>query len=123
MAEHNDLGLFGEEQSVAYLQTQGYKIRHRNWRSGRQELDIVAETDDTLVIVEVKTRRVGMLVPPSESVGTTKVRNLVYAANAYVRRFDILKPIRFDVIWVVVGGGKVEKIEHIEDAFLPSVNM
>ena len=54
MAEHNDLGNLGEERAQAYLSSNGYHIRHCNWFFGKLELDIVAEKDGWLVIVEVK---------------------------------------------------------------------
>ena len=56
MAEHNELGKAGENAAVAYLEEHGYLIRHRNWRKGHFELDIVAAKENELVIVEVKTR-------------------------------------------------------------------
>ena len=56
MAAHNELGKEGELLAANHLQSEGYVIRHRNWRCGHKELDIVAEKDGTLVFVEVKTR-------------------------------------------------------------------
>ena len=123
MAEHNELGTIGEEKSAEYLISKGYILRHRNWRSGKYELDIVAEKDDMLVIVEVKTRKSNTLLPPTASIDRTKMRNSIYAANAYIQRFNINKGTRFDIIsvWIDISGN-VEKIEHLEDAFLPYVN-
>lgn len=56
MAAHNELGKEGEDLAALHLMEKGYRIRHRNWRSGKKEIDIVAEKDGELVIVEVKTR-------------------------------------------------------------------
>ena len=42
MAKHNDLGKAGENAAAAYLEKEDYLIRHRNWRKGHFELDIVA---------------------------------------------------------------------------------
>ncbi len=124
MAAHNDLGMLGEEKSVEYLQSKGYVIKHRNWRSGKYEIDIVAENDKYVVIVEVKTRKSGTLLSPVESVNKTKIRNLVYAANAYIRRFNVTKQTRFDIISMTIDQtGSVDSLEHYEDAFLPYVNM
>ncbi len=124
MAAHNDLGMLGEEKSVEYLQSKGYVIKQRNWRSGRYEIDIVAENDKYVVIVEVKTRKSGTLLSPVESVNKTKIRNLVYAANAYIRRFNVTKQTRFDIISMTIDStGSVDGFEHLEDAFLPYVNM
>lgn len=124
MAAHNDLGMLGEEKSVEYLQSKGYVIKQRNWRSGKYEIDIVAENDKYVVIVEVKTRKSGTLLSPVESVNKTKIRNLVYAANAYIRRFNVTKQTRFDIISMTIDQtGNVDSLEHYEDAFLPYVNM
>ena len=51
MAAHNELGKEGEDEAVRYLETKGYRICHRNWRSGRKELDIVAEHQGELIVV------------------------------------------------------------------------
>ena len=84
----------------------------------------VAENDKYVVIVEVKTRKSGTLLSPVESVNKTKIRNLVYAANAYIRRFNVTKQTRFDIISMTIDStGSVDGFEHLEDAFLPYVNM
>lgn len=57
MAKHNELGKEGENAAAEYLMSKGYSIRHRNWHSGKRELDIVAQKDGELIVVEVKTRR------------------------------------------------------------------
>ena len=51
MAEHNLLGKAGEDAAVQYLEQQEYNIRHRNWRKGHVELDIVAAQNGELIIV------------------------------------------------------------------------
>ncbi len=120
MADHNELGELGEERAVEYLSGKGYKIRHRNWRSGKLELDIVAEINNTLVVVEVRTRRDSFLLHPTETVNKTKMRNTIQAAEAYIFKNNIMMPTQFDIISVVVGSQESGcKIEHIEDAFLP----
>ena len=64
MAEHNDLGKWGEDEAALYLEDEGYTIIDRDWRLGRRDLDILAYTPDgnTLVVVEVKTRTVISIV-------------------------------------------------------------
>ena len=56
MADHNDLGNLGEERAQAFLRQKGYDIKETNWVTGKLEIDIIALKDNTLVIVEVKTR-------------------------------------------------------------------
>lgn len=118
MAEHNEFGKEGEDAAVAYLQSKGYLIRARNWRQGKFEIDIVAENEEYLVIVEVRSRRDNFLLHPIESVGSRKIKNIINAAECYIFSNNILKETRFDIISVVDSGGKTQ-IEHIEDAFLP----
>ncbi len=121
MAKHNDLGKLGEERAQAYLQANGYMIRHANWRHLKGELDIVAEKDNQLIVVEVKSRSTEFFEHPKDAVTNGKIRNIVNATQGYIETFDINMETRFDIISVLP---KDENfiIEHIEDAFLPPVN-
>ena len=56
MAQHNETGKFGEEYAIAYLEEQGYEIVEKNWRWQKAEIDIIALKNNTLAVVEVKTR-------------------------------------------------------------------
>ncbi len=122
MAKHNDLGNIGEERAVDYLRAQGYIIRHQNWTSGKKELDIVAEKENTLVVVEVKTRSTEYFEHPKEAITNAKIRNIVGAAEAYIFEFDLMMETRFDIVSVIPRKDGFFSIEHIEDAFLPPVN-
>ena len=122
MAEHNKLGKDGESAAVAYLKENGYEILHTNWRQGYCELDIVAKTEDELVIVEVKTRSEGSMTNPEDAVTNSKIRNIISAADVYIQFFGIDLPARFDII-SVTGKGPLFEIDHIEDAFYPPVNI
>lgn len=119
MAEHNEFGKVGEEEAVSYLRSKGYSILHRNWRSGKHELDIIAENSEYLIIVEVRARSGGYLLHPIDSVGPRKIRNIILAAEKYIFANNIEKETRFDIISVVVNSKGESCIEHIEDAFLP----
>jgi putative endonuclease len=119
MAQHNELGKSGESAALNHLKAHGYRIRHTNWRYGHQELDIVADTADELVIVEVKTRN-GLWDAPEDAVTYAKIKNIVAAADAYIKYFDLDLPARFDII-SITGNDPLFKIEHIEDAFYPPV--
>lgn len=117
MAKHNLLGQAGEEAACRYLVHKGYRLRHRNWRCGHLELDIVAEWLGEIVFVEVKTRSHEGLVAPRESVTHIKRRHLLDAAAAYLahHRLDLV-PFRFDVI-EVVGTAPPFALRHMENAF------
>jgi putative endonuclease len=117
MAEHNQTGKRGEDIAEAFLKGKGYTIIERNWHSSHKELDIIAEHEGWLVIVEVKTRSGDSLILPEDAVDRKKIRRTVSAAHHYVCMHDINKPVRFDVIAIVFENG-ITKIEHFEDAFL-----
>ena len=117
MAEHNDLGRWGEDVAAEYLRQKGYVIVERDWKSGHRDLDIIALDGDTVVFVEVKTRRNCLFTEPVEAVNYQKIRNLQQAANHYIHYRRIDREIRFDIISVVGTIGSHPDIEHIEDAF------
>lgn len=121
MAAHNELGKWGENLAEEYLVRKGYFIRHRNWRLGKRDLDIVALTEDqtTIVFVEVKTRKWDDVIDPEAAVDWKKMKSIGYAANAYIKEFNIDADVRFDVITVVGNDGTEPKVNHIEDAFNP----
>ena len=76
MAEHNRLGASGEKAACEYLQGKGYTIREMNWRSGKLELDIVAQKGTVLVFIEVKTRQNNQYGFPEEAITPAKIRGL-----------------------------------------------
>jgi putative endonuclease len=120
MAEHNNLGKEGEEQATTYLVNHNYTIRHRNWRSGKKELDIIAEKEGQLIVVEVKTRRDEKFARPEDAVTPMKIRRTVAAADAYIRCYAIDLPVRFDIL-TLVGNKNRYTIEHIKDAFVSPI--
>lgn len=121
MAEHNDLGAWGEDRAASYLEERGYVIAERDWTVGKRDLDIIALSDDRkfLVFVEVKTRRDDELAEPEQAVDVAKMRNLAIAANAYIKMNEVDLPVRFDIISIVSKGRDDRRIEHIVDAFNP----
>lgn len=121
MALHNKLGQEGETAAVNYLKDNNYQILHVNWRYGHLELDIVAQKEDELVIVEVKTRS-GNWDSPESAVTKTKISRIISATNCYIHFFDIDLSIRFDII-CITGNHPLFQIEHIEDAFYPPMNV
>ena len=120
MIDPHELGKLGEDLAVNYLIDNGYQILERNWRSGHKEIDIIALKDGVLAIVEVKTRKSDDYGEPEIAVGITKQRMLIWAADAYVRYKNLNVDVRFDIISIVISDGEPE-IEHIEDAFYPSL--
>jgi putative endonuclease len=122
MADHLEFGKKGEEIAAGYLQKKGYKILETNWRFGRNEIDIVARdaSGKYIVVVEVKSRHSIYGGEPETAVNRDKQRTLIRAANAYVRTKNLQEEIRFDIISILINK-EGEKINHIEDAFYPTL--
>lgn len=116
-----ELGTIGEEAAVDYLINQGYVILNRNWHYGSLELDIVALDGDFLAIVEVKMRDYNYLVSPTDAVNKTKQKNLINAANGYIKKFKRHEEVRFDIVSITHHNGDIQNIELIKYAFYPSV--
>lgn len=117
MALHNDLGKKGEALAEEYLSRNGYQILAKNWRYLKAEIDIIAQKEDTLAIVEVKTRSSVDIVSPEAAVNDKKIKLLVSAANEYVIKNDLDVEARFDIISIYKKGEKYN-LNHIKDAFL-----
>ena len=117
---HIRQGLWGERVAARTLKQKGHRILGRRVRVGRRdELDLVTRDGDTLVFVEVKTRRSEDFARPAEAVDRAKRHALSRAAVRYVQRLRQRPPyIRFDVVEVVgrEGEGK-PSVRHIENAF------
>ena len=120
MAESHSLGEQGEELAAAYLKEKGYRILHRNWKSGKKELDIVAENKDYVVFVEVKTRTEKFLANPQDTISREKMKFMIFAADVYIRRYNINKESRFDIVTIIAKGENFT-IEHLENAFYPTL--
>lgn len=120
MAEHNETGKIGEELACQLLTEKGYRILHRNWQSGKLELDIVARNKEVLVFVEVKTRNKIDYGNPWDAVSNGKIRKIVDAADLYIRKYNHDLEVRFDIV-SVVKNGDVYVPEHIENAFYPPI--
>lgn len=121
MAEHNELGKWGEELAAKHLTEKGYTIIARNWKDRHKDIDIIATDGEYLVFVEVKTRRNNVFMEPEQAVNRTKIKNLTLAANRYVKTYRIDLPIRFDIISITGTTEGTCRINHIEDAFLPYI--
>jgi putative endonuclease len=120
MSSHNELGKKGEETAADFLAGEGYKILERNWRFGKDEIDIIAEKGNFIVIVEVKTRSTAYFGEPEEAVDKQKRRFLIRAADKYVNQKAIDLEVRFDIVSIIFEQGK-QSIRHIEDAFYPTL--
>lgn len=117
MANHNDFGKKAEDLAVEYLLKNGYKILVRNFRFQKAEIDIIAEKDGIVAIIEVKARSTDAFMLPQEAVTKTKIRSIVSAANHYLEEFNKQHEVRFDIMSVLPDDKGNLMIEHITDAF------
>lgn len=116
MAEHNELGKLGEELAVKYLQKNGYEILETNWVFQKAEIDIIAQKNDMLAAIEVKTRSSIEFGLPQDFVKPKKIQLLVKAVNEYVISNDLEVEVRFDIVAISKTGNDFS-IEHLENAF------
>lgn len=115
MAEHNDLGKWGEDIACDELVRLGCTIVERNWKMGRLEIDIIAALDDTLIFAEVKTRA-DRNEDPLEAVDARKIKHMAAAADAFLRECETPYYARFD-LFGIKGTPKDFEVEHVADAF------
>ena len=98
------IGRFGEDLAAAHLIEHGFTITRRNYRAGRNEIDIIAENEQYILFVEVKSRSVlGLDTPshygrPSRAVTYDKRERTLNAAGIYLRTHPTEKRARMDVI-------------------------
>jgi putative endonuclease len=116
MAQHNELGKEGEKLAVEFLQNDGYEILETNWTFQKAELDIIAQKENILAIVEVKTRSSIDFGLPQDFVKPKKIQLLVKAVNEYVIQNELDVEVRFDIMAIHKDGSKFN-LEHITDAF------
>ena len=116
MAEHNELGKLGEEKAVDFLTQNGYEILEINWTFDKAEIDIIAQKESILAVVEVKTRSSIDFGLPQDFVKPKKIQLLLKAVNEYVTSNELDVEVRFDIIAIHKEKSNFV-IEHIEEAF------
>ncbi len=117
MADHNDFGKIAEDLAVDFLVKNQYKILARNFRYLKAEVDIIAEFENQIIIVEVKARHTDAFLEPQEAVNKKKIKLLISASNYFIEENNLDKEVRFDIISVLPNKQKTLEIHHIIDAF------
>ena len=114
MSNNKETGKFGEDLSVKYLEEKGYKILERNRHfSSACEIDIIALKRDTLVFVEVKTRKTNFLGVPLEAITPAKYKNIKTGLYSYLALNPKYKKYRIDAVSIVLE--PEVQIEHLEN--------
>ena len=113
-----DMGNQGEQIAADYVRKHGYRILAAQFHSPMGEIDLVAEQADTLVFVEVKTRRPTYFGTPAQAVSRMKQRRIVQTAYWYLQQRQVADILcRFDVIEVYYQAGSRVLVQHFENAF------
>lgn len=110
-----EIGKKGEDMAVEYLTNLDYRILERNYRSGRIEIDIIAQHGNKLVFIEVKTRTGRSFGLPEEAVDDSKQESIEACAETYILDNGWEGNIRFDIIAVSLNDP--EPIRHFTDVF------
>ena len=113
------IGQRGEEIAARFLLSEGFDLLHRNWRSGRYELDIVARKEGVLHIVEVKSRKADGLTAPEEAMTRKKFNALFRAAQQYVALYRIDADTQFDLIAIDLLPESTQRLRYIPNAMVP----
>lgn len=111
-------GKGGEDAAVDHLVGLGYRIVERNYRCPLGEIDVIARDGESLVFVEVKSRRSGRYGGPRLAVGTKKQQKLSLLAQFYLKQKRLYGcRARFDVVAVTVMSDGENRVEIIKNAF------
>ena len=116
----HELGHTGERLAEAFLKRQRLKTVARHFGTPVGELDLVMRDGETVVFVEVKTRRDRKYADPQDAVGRAKQRRMTRAALWFIdqKRWQD-RPCRFDIVAVTLSTTGAPEIEHFPEAFFP----
>lgn len=111
-----EFGLFAENQAADYYIKNGYTIRERRWKMGKTEIDLIAQKDDVIVLIEVKARN-GKGEDALSAVNQDKRRRMIRAADNYLKGLQGSFYYRFDIV-TCTGNIEDYQMEVYDDAFL-----
>jgi putative endonuclease len=120
LADRKRLGRWGEKQGENFLKSKGLKTLARNFSCKTGEIDLImVDGDGAIVFVEVRTKADESFSPPEESITQPKRARLLRAARYFLAAHKIEdRPLRFDVVTVVLGQVGRPQIRHYQNAFV-----
>lgn len=117
-SDREKLGRQGEKLALKHLKKQGYRCITRNYRMALGEIDLIMQDRDTLVFVEVKTRRDESFAQAEDAVNYAKRKKLSATARHFVKHHQLQQcPCRFDTVAVVMNTRDKPVIRHQINAF------
>jgi len=120
LADRKRLGRWGEKQGEKFLKSKGLKTLARNFSCKTGEIDLImVDGDGSIVFVEVRTKADESFGPPEETITQPKRAKLMRAARYFLAAHKIEdRPLRFDVVTVVLGQVGRPQIRHYQNAFV-----
>ena len=116
-----EIGRIGEEKVADYLKTKGYIILKRNYKDRYGEVDIIAQNEENIVFVEVKTRNKNAIVSGFEAVDLKKQRLIKNEAVMFTKRYKTQLSPRIDVAEVTHStdekGKEIWKLNYLKNAY------
>ena len=115
---HLELGEMGEQMALQHLRKLGHHILELRWRRHRLEIDIISELNNEIHFTEVKTRHTDTLGEPWRAITKKKQKQLIKAADTYLKSERELREAVFDVVSIIHNSVET-KFEYIPNAFTP----
>jgi putative endonuclease len=119
LSDRARLGRWSEKRCERFLHGKGLRTLTRNYRCKMGELDLVmVDTDGSIVFVEVRSRAKEGLVPPEATITLAKRAHISQTARFFLATHKIEdRPLRFDVVTLVLGRSGPPQIQHFPNAF------
>ncbi len=117
MKNNLPLGRLGEDLAAKHLKSKGFKILQRNFQNRTGEIDLIAQENDTLVFVEVKTRFSEKYGAVEEAITPWKLKSVVKTAEFYKSLHpELPEGMRIDAVLIQLSpAGEVQRLNHIKN--------
>lgn len=115
---NKDIGFYGEDLALSYLESNGYHILDKNFKTKTGEIDLICSYKGLIIFIEVKSRYSTLYGKPLEAVTYSKQKQIINLSKLYILKKKLFDHnFRFDVIEVNFKNDDSFSINHIEDAF------
>jgi len=115
MPQHIPFGRTGEDLAARWLSEKGFSVLQRNWRHGRNEVDIIAGRQGVLHFIEVKSRRSTRYGNPEQSVSQKKLGNVMRGASGWLHRWPAFHRVQYDVLAITLDKDALPEYVLFED--------
>jgi putative endonuclease len=121
LSDRARLGRWSEKRCERFLKARGMRTLDRNYRCKVGELDLVmVDADGSIVFVEVRSRTDESFAPVEASITRAKRAHVGQAARCFLAAHKIEdRPLRFDVVTLVLGRAGPPNIQYYPNAFVP----